>query len=54
MWWCPTCNTRLDVAEVTWDERHDERCGGCGEDVDWVEDESTVYGNDCPDGKCEM
>ena len=29
-WWCPNCRTPVDPAAVTFDERHDERNGGCG------------------------
>lgn len=32
-WWCPTCKEFLDGIEVTYEETHDERCGGCGGDV---------------------
>lgn len=29
-WWCPTCQDWVQNEHVTFDERHDERCGGCG------------------------
>ena len=29
-WWCPECRTGVLPEGVTFDERHDERCGGCG------------------------
>ena len=28
--WCPECKTGVQPECVTHDERHDERCGGCG------------------------
>ncbi len=33
MWWCPTCKKNIDGEEVTYEETHDERCGGCGQKV---------------------
>lgn len=33
MWWCPTCRTWLEWHEVTYEETHDVRVGGCGEEV---------------------
>jgi hypothetical protein len=33
MWWCDDCCKEIEGAEVTFQERHDERCGGCGCDV---------------------
>lgn len=33
MWWCPTCEKYLEWDEVTYEETHDERIGGCGRDV---------------------
>ena len=32
-WFCYHCNRKLEPAEVTYDERHDERAGGCGNPV---------------------
>lgn len=29
-WWCPTCEKWLEWDEVTYEETHDERGGGCG------------------------
>ena len=29
-WWCATCNQWIDGSEVTYEETHDLRCGGCG------------------------
>jgi hypothetical protein len=29
-WYCPTCNQEVPCNHVTFDERHDERAGGCG------------------------
>ena len=33
-WWCPICESWVDGKDVTYDERHDERTGGCGRAVD--------------------
>ena len=30
VWWCEDCGKHIDGAEVTNQERHDERSGGCG------------------------
>lgn len=30
MWWCNNCRRFLEDVEVTFDEKHDERLGGCG------------------------
>lgn len=38
MWWCPTCDKILTSYEVTYQEDHDERYGGCGDGVEWVSD----------------
>jgi len=48
MWWCPTCEEWLEWDEVTYEETHDERIGGCGERVlpDKPEDEC----DDCAHG----
>jgi hypothetical protein len=32
-WWCPECKAFVPGADVTYDERHDERVGGCGQPV---------------------
>lgn len=32
-WWCPTCDKWLEWDEVTYEETHDERGGGCGYSV---------------------
>lgn len=29
-WFCDTCDRVIEPREVTFDERHDERAGGCG------------------------
>lgn len=29
-WWCDDCQKEIDGCEVTYEERHDERYGGCG------------------------
>jgi hypothetical protein len=29
-WWCPTCKRSVPGVEVTYNETHDERRGGCG------------------------
>ena len=37
-WWCPTCAEWLAWGEVTFEETHDERNGGCGEKVQTSEE----------------
>jgi len=32
-WWCETCKTHVSGRDVTEDERHDTRSGGCGSTV---------------------
>ena len=32
-WWCPTCKIGLVWHQVTYEETHDSRYGGCGEPV---------------------
>lgn len=32
-WWCPSCQMIVEPECVTYEETHDERCGGCGNDV---------------------
>jgi hypothetical protein len=32
-WWCSTCNKEVPGVEVTYDETHDLRAGGCGQHV---------------------
>lgn len=32
-WWCPTCKANCRPDEVTYEETHDTRAGGCGDDV---------------------
>lgn len=34
-WYCQNCNIRVQPDEVTHGERHDDRCGGCGSEVEW-------------------
>ena len=29
-WWCPKCNMIVEPECVTYEQTHDERCGGCG------------------------
>lgn len=29
-WWCPDCQKEVDGRDVTYQEMHDERAGGCG------------------------
>ncbi len=29
-WWCPECNMIVEPECVTYEQTHDERCGGCG------------------------
>lgn len=33
-WWCEACQQVLDWDEVTFQERHDPRAGGCGKPVE--------------------
>lgn len=33
-WFCKICNVVVDPLHVTYDERHDERYGGCGNYLD--------------------
>jgi hypothetical protein len=33
LWWCPECQTEIDGIAVTYQERHDDRAGGCGQAV---------------------
>lgn len=33
MWWCGTCIRYIPSQEVTYDECHDDRMGGCGYNV---------------------
>jgi len=54
MWWCPHCKVEVQPEHVTFEETHDERYGGCGAYMDWISDESQVYGNDCPNGICDI
>lgn len=32
-WWCETCQRQVESVEVTYDETHDLRAGGCGQHV---------------------
>ena len=32
-WWCPVCKCAVDSINVTYNENHDERYGGCGAKV---------------------
>jgi hypothetical protein len=32
-WWCPSCETHVDPKDVTFEEAHDVRTGGCGKRV---------------------
>lgn len=32
-WWCPTCEQLVPNEHVTYEETHDTRCGGCGDEV---------------------
>ena len=32
-WWCETCQTHVSGRDVTYDETHDQRAGGCGAKV---------------------
>ena len=38
-WWCPVCKVKVPPKSVTYEETHDERDGGCGEQVFWDDDE---------------
>lgn len=33
-WWCPTCHEWIAGSEVTFEETHDARLGGCGNPVE--------------------
>lgn len=33
VWWCPNCRRWVQNNDVTYQERHDPRSGGCGEKV---------------------
>ena len=33
VWWCPRCGREVAPEDVTWECLHDDRCGGCGEQV---------------------
>lgn len=37
-WWCPTCKKKVANDMVTYECYHDQRYGGCGEEVQEVED----------------
>lgn len=32
-WWCSTCGESVPGEHVTYEETHDEACGGCGNKV---------------------
>ena len=34
LWWCNHCKKYINGADVTYLEEHDQRTGGCGEDVE--------------------
>lgn len=36
-WWCPDCKVEIASVNVTYQETHDERAGGCGCHVIWRE-----------------
>lgn len=36
-WWCPECKAEIASVNVTYQETHDERAGGCGCHVIWRE-----------------
>lgn len=42
-WWCSHCQTRVDPQDVTFDELHDIRSGGCGDLVIWGIDVAKSY-----------
>jgi hypothetical protein len=33
-WWCPNCNEWVSPRDVTYEETHDIRSGGCGNAVE--------------------
>ena len=37
-WYCSTCDEYLENKEVTFEETHDPKCGGCGNPVQGPED----------------
>jgi hypothetical protein len=41
LWWCHTCDREVEPQHVTHEEEHDERAGGCGDRLEWVDDEET-------------
>ena len=38
-WYCPFCDEYLIGEEVTFEETHDQRCGGCGNPVSGIPDQ---------------
>jgi hypothetical protein len=50
-WWCPRCKMLLEWDEVTFEETHDERAGGCGGKV--VAELSDYGDGDCQIGRSE-
>lgn len=38
-WYCPRCNREVEPEDVTYEETHDRRAGGCGEPVFWEDPE---------------
>lgn len=49
MWWCPECKVFLEWDEVTFQETHDERAGGCGEEV--LPERPDPESPDCQNGR---
>lgn len=45
-WYCCFCDEWLSPDEVTFDERHDENQGGCGNKVDPIVDDWVWYPDD--------
>ncbi len=42
-WWCPFCQCRIEPQDVTNQETHDIRAGGCGNSVVWGIDLGLSY-----------
>jgi hypothetical protein len=38
-WYCEECGEEVDPHDVTYEETHDERAGGCGHPVYWIDEE---------------
>jgi hypothetical protein len=43
-WFCNYCQAEVSEYHVTYDETHDIRSGGCGQSVEWIEEEDPGNG----------